>query len=65
MQRSIDGLTAKVLNERLRKLIRYGIVEREVFAEVPRHVEYRLTSFGRNFGELLTRIEALEKLLGL
>jgi DNA-binding HxlR family transcriptional regulator len=64
MQRSVEGLAAKVLNERLRKLIRFGIVEREVFAEVPPHVEYRLTPFGRRFGELLERIEALEKSLG-
>lgn len=60
MLRSIDGLTAKVLNERLRKLIRFGIVEREVFAEVPPHVEYRLTAFGRQFIEVLARIEALD-----
>lgn len=35
MRCHVDGLMAKVLNEHLRKLIRYGIVEREVFAEVP------------------------------
>lgn len=60
MQRSVQGLTAKVLNERLRKLLRYGIIEREVFAEVPPHVEYRLTEFGQEFGGILERIEALE-----
>ena len=61
MQRSIAGLTAKVLNERLRKLVRFGILEREVFAEVPPRVEYRLTPFGRRFTELLEQIAALEK----
>lgn len=63
MQRSVEGLTAKVLNERLRKLLRYGIIEREVFAEVPPHVEYRLTAFGQKFGGVLERIEALERSL--
>ena len=38
MQRSVSGLSAKVLNERLRKLLRYGIIERQVYAEVPPHV---------------------------
>lgn len=30
MQKSVAGLTAKVLNERLRKLTRFGILEREL-----------------------------------
>jgi len=61
MLKNVDGLTAKVLNERLRKLIRYGVVEREVFAEVPPHVEYRLTPLGRQFIDVLDRIEALDQ----
>lgn len=61
MQRQVDGLTAKVLNERLRKLLRFGIIEREVFAEVPPHVEYRLTTFGKRFDTLLDQIATLER----
>ena len=60
MQRQVQGLTAKVLSERLRKLMRYGVVEREVFAEVPPHVEYRLTDFGRRFNAIIEQIAALE-----
>lgn len=60
MQRCVTGLTAKVLNERLRKLLRFGIIEREVFAEVPPRVEYRLTAFGRRFGGVLEQIAGLE-----
>jgi len=60
MQRRVDGLTAKVLNERLRKLLRFGIIEREIFAEVPPRVEYRLTAFGRKFNGVLDSIAALE-----
>jgi len=60
MQRRVAGLTAKVLNERLRKLLRYGIIEREVFAEVPPRVEYRLTAFGRRFDGVLREIAALD-----
>ncbi len=61
MQRRVEGLTAKVLNERLRKLLRFGIIEREVFAEVPPRVEYRLTAFGRRFSSVLERIAELEE----
>jgi DNA-binding HxlR family transcriptional regulator len=60
MQRSIDGLSTKVLNERLRKLLRYGLIERQVFAEAPPHVEYRLTPLGRRFEKLLEQIRKLE-----
>jgi len=60
MARSYRGLSPKVLNERLRKLVRFGILERQVFAEVPPRVEYRLTPFGRRFGRLLDDIRALE-----
>jgi len=60
MQKRVDGLTAKVLNERLRKLLRFGIIEREVFAEVPPRVEYRLTAFGRRFTGVIEQIAALD-----
>jgi DNA-binding HxlR family transcriptional regulator len=60
MQRRVPGLTAKVLNERLRKLLRFRIIEREVYAEVPPRVEYRLSPFGRRFSGLLEEIEKLE-----
>ncbi len=61
MQKSIPGLSTKVLNERLRKLLRFGIIEREVFAEVPPHVEYRLTHFGRKFERVLAQIDDLQR----
>lgn len=60
MERAVPGLTAKVLNERLRKLVRFGICERIVFPVTPLHVEYRLTAFGRKFVRLLRGIERLQ-----
>jgi DNA-binding HxlR family transcriptional regulator len=60
MQKRVAGLTAKVLNERLRKLLRFGIIERHVFAEVPPRVEYTLTAFGRRFDGVLREIAALD-----
>jgi DNA-binding HxlR family transcriptional regulator len=63
MQRSFRGLTTKVLNERLKKLTRFGILSRQMYAEIPPRVEYRLTPFGRRFSRLLDDIEALENSL--
>lgn len=60
MERSVEGLTTKVLNERLRKLVGYGVLRRKVFAEVPPHVEYNLTDFGCKFVKVLDTIETLE-----
>lgn len=61
MQRAYHGLTAKVLNERLRKLVRFGILERQAFAEIPPRVEYRMTAFGRRFGRVIDQVRALEE----
>lgn len=61
MERAVPGLTAKVLNERLRKLVRFGIFERIAFPEVPLRVEYRLTGFGKKFVGILRAIEKLER----
>ena len=60
LERSVEGLTTKVLNERLRKLVDYGILERRAYAEIPPRVEYELTPFGQKFASILDRIEELE-----
>mgnify|MGYP000994502583 FL=1 len=60
LERDIAGISTKVLNERLRKLVRFGVVERRAFPEVPPRVEYRLTPFGRRFSRVLDAGEALE-----
>jgi DNA-binding HxlR family transcriptional regulator len=64
MTHAVAGLSAKVLNERLGKLTRFGILEKCSFAEVPPRVEYRLTPFGEKLGAVLDQIEALERELG-
>ena len=59
--RSCDGLSAKVMNERLRKMIRFGILQRIVYGEKPPlQVEYRLTEFGRKFAKLIKEIRKLQ-----
>lgn len=48
LKERIGGITPKVLTETLRALENDGLVTREVFAEVPPRVEYRLTELGRS-----------------
>lgn len=64
LEHSIDGLSKKVLNERLAKLVRYGILDKRSYAELPPRVEYRITPFGEKFCGLLDGIEALQRELG-
>lgn len=61
IERAVPGLSAKVLNERLRRLVEFGVLERRVYAEVPPRVEYRLTAFGERFLDILDRIATLER----
>lgn len=51
--KSIPGISKKVLTDDLRALEDDGIVEREVFAEVPPRVEYSLTSLGKTLKPIL------------
>ena len=46
LRRAIPEASAKMLTMRLRELETAGIVERHAFAEMPPHVEYRLTTKG-------------------
>jgi DNA-binding HxlR family transcriptional regulator len=60
MERTIDGLTAKVLNERLRKLTNYKILQRHAYPEIPPRVEYYLTPFGEKFVSILDGLIELD-----
>ena len=63
MERTVEGLTAKVLNDCLRLLVSYGVLEKRSFPEVPPRVEYQFTSFGRKFVETFEILDALEEKL--
>ena len=61
MEHAIEGLSKKVLNERLRKLVRFGVLEKRIYPEVPPRVEYRLTRFGERFATLMDGVDALQR----
>jgi len=60
LERHIEGISAKVLSDRLRHFTRAGIFERIQYPEIPPRVEYRLTAFGRKFLRLLQEVEKLQ-----
>jgi DNA-binding HxlR family transcriptional regulator len=59
--RSCPGLSAKVMNERLKKMTGFGILARAVFGEKPPvEVSYRLTPLGRRFLRILAEVRRLQ-----
>lgn len=58
LQRSIGGISQKVLTTNLRSMEDYGLVHREIFAEVPPRVEYSLTETGRSLRPVLDAMQA-------
>jgi DNA-binding HxlR family transcriptional regulator len=60
--RACPGLSSKVMNERLRKMTRFGILKRTVFGETtPVEVEYRLTPLGRRFMQIIEEVRRLQE----
>lgn len=59
IERSIDGLSHKILHQRLEKLTRLQIVQRIEIAAKTQQVEYRMTEFGSAIGKLVHDIQAL------
>ena len=60
MVSSVEGLTTKVLNECLKRNIKFGILERISYNEVPPRVEYDVTQFGTKFIQILDELEKLQ-----
>ena len=51
--KSIPAISKKVLTDNLRALEDDGLIERQVFAEVPPRVEYSLTELGKTLKPIL------------
>lgn len=59
LRRSIPGLSAKVMAERLRSLVAAGFVHRECVPTIPPEVSYSLTAKGQDLRETLAAMKAL------
>ena len=53
LNRSVVGISAKVLTQNLKDLEKDGIVARKVYPVVPPHVEYSLTEKGKELKGVL------------
>lgn len=56
LRREIDGISPKMLTQKLRELERDGIITRRVYASVPPKVEYNLTPLGQTLIGLVDAI---------
>ena len=61
IEREIEGLTPRVKNYYFRRMMELGILEKIIYPEVPPHVEYQLTDFGRRFLPIIDSIEKLQQ----
>ncbi|NRB40172.1 MAG: helix-turn-helix transcriptional regulator [Pseudomonadales bacterium] len=60
MVRTVEGLSTKVLNDCLRTNVKFGILEKQSFAEIPPRVEYHFTEYGQRFVAIIQQIQKLE-----
>ena len=54
---SINGISQKVLTEKLREMESDGLVIRKAYAEIPPRVEYSLSKLGETLGPVLDSLK--------
>ncbi len=59
--RAMNGISTKVLNERLKKLTTFGILKRLDFSELPPRVEYHYTDFGERFLSIIDETAKVQR----
>ena len=58
LQKSLDGISQKVLTDSLRSMEADGIITRTVYPEVPPRVEYALSELGESMRPILDSMQA-------
>ncbi|MCM1982238.1 winged helix-turn-helix transcriptional regulator [Lyngbya confervoides] len=53
LSKALTGISSKTLSHELKRLEKYGLLDRRVYAEVPPRVEYSLTPKGREIQPVL------------
>ena len=61
LERHVAGISKKVLSERLRKLTAYGLLDKQVFAEVPPRTQYHLTANGNKLVAIIEQLNSLDQ----
>lgn len=57
LQKSLDGISQKVLTDSLHTMEKDGIIIRTVYAEVPPRVEYSLSEIGESMRPILDAMQ--------
>ncbi len=58
LQKSLEGISQKVLTDSLRSMESDGIVTRTIYPEVPPRVEYALSELGKSMLPIINAMEA-------
>ena len=58
LQKSLDGISQKVLTDSLRSMEADGIITRTVYPEVPPRVDYALSELGESMRPIIKSMEA-------
>ena len=58
LQKSLEGISQKVLTDSLRSMEKDGLITRTVYPEVPPRVEYALSELGESMGPILDSMQA-------
>ncbi len=56
LQRTVEGISARVLSNELKELEMNGFVKRNVYAETPVVVEYEITEYSHSLQEVLNSL---------
>ncbi|MCW1886176.1 helix-turn-helix transcriptional regulator [Luteolibacter flavescens] len=60
LERFIPGISAKVLAERLKKLLEHGLAERTEYPGLPARVEYDLSPRGQRLAGIIEQLRELD-----
>ncbi|MCE7528229.1 helix-turn-helix domain-containing protein [Polynucleobacter sp. IMCC 30228] len=52
LKKKVSGISQKMLTQQLRELERDGLINRQIFLEVPPRVEYSMTQLGLSLGPI-------------
>ena len=61
LKRAVTGITQKVLTSKLREMEELGLLEREVYPQIPPKVEYTLTDIGYSLRPVLESLKCWGK----